>query len=31
MEAMGVNAALRKAGAEEGDLIMIDEWDFDYK
>eukprot|EP00752_Nemacystus_decipiens_P010585 g9426.t1 len=31
MEAMGVDAALRKAGAEAGDLIMIDEWDFDYK
>lgn len=31
MEAMGVDAALRKAGAEAGNLIMIDEWDFDYK
>jgi GTPase len=30
MDAMGVNAALKKAGAERGDLIMIDEYDFDY-
>lgn len=31
MEAMGVDAALKKAGAKVGDLIMIDEWDFDFK
>lgn len=31
MEAMGVDAALQKAGAKVGDLIMIDEWDFDFK
>lgn len=30
MEAMGVDDALKKAGAKTGDLIMIDEWDFDY-
>lgn len=30
MEAMGVDDALTKAGAKTGDLIMIDEWDFDY-
>lgn len=31
MEAMGVDDALRKAGAKTGDLIMIDEYDFDYQ
>lgn len=31
MEAMGVDDALKKAGAKAGDLIMIDEWDFEYQ
>lgn len=31
MEAMGVDAALKEAGAKQGDLIMIDKWDFDYQ
>lgn len=31
MGAMGVDAALEKAGAQAGDLIMIDKWDFDFK
>ena len=31
MEAMGVDNALRKAGARAGDLIMIDKWDFEYQ
>lgn len=31
MEAMGVDAALKEAGAKQGDLIMIDQWDFDYQ
>lgn len=31
MEAMGVDDALKEAGAKKGDLIMIDEYDFEYK
>lgn len=31
MEAMGVDVALKKAGARAGDLIMIDEYDFEYQ
>lgn len=31
MEAMGVNDALKAKGAKDGDLIMIDEWDFEYR
>ena len=30
MDAMGVNAALKRAGAQEGDDIFIDEFDFEY-
>lgn len=31
LEATGINDALRARGAEEGDLVMIDEWDFEYR
>lgn len=30
LEAQGIADALREAGAEEGDLVMIGEWDFNY-
>jgi GTPase len=30
MDAMGVNKALCDAGAVKGDMIMIDEFDFDF-
>ncbi|CAM9581236.1 unnamed protein product [Discosporangium mesarthrocarpum] len=30
LEAMGVNEELKKAGARGGDLVMIDDFDFDY-
>jgi hypothetical protein len=29
-EAQGINEALKENGAEEGDLIMIGDWDFNY-
>lgn len=31
LDAMGINEALRQRGARKGDLVMIDEWDFDYR
>ena len=31
MEAMGIDDALKREGAEPGDLIMIDEFDFEYR
>lgn len=30
LEAQGVSAALKEAGAVEGDLVMIGDWDFNY-
>lgn len=30
LEAQGINTALEEAGAEQGDLVMIGEWDFNY-
>lgn len=31
MQAMGVNDALKERGAQDGDLIMVDEYDFEYR
>lgn len=30
LEAEGINEALKEAGAQEGDLVMIGDWDFNY-
>ena len=30
LEAEGINDALKEAGAREGDLVMIGDWDFNY-
>lgn len=30
LEAEGIAKALREAGAKQGDLVMVGEWDFNY-
>ena len=30
LEAQGISDALKDAGAQQGDLVMIGEWDFNY-
>lgn len=30
LEAQGISEALRRAGAKQGDLVMVGDWDFNY-